>query len=262
VSKDLSKILADWDFDPDKVTVRSLRGDDGREKLQLRIDLGVLQMEVDGRPDGLRPEGCESYLEYYEREAAADGASGSGSYQIDDLACRRLLREGLQYYHRYLCFWNLCRYAECARDTARNLRLFAFVRQAAPSDEDRKAFDQWRPYVTMMNARAIAVPLLEVCEFSEALAAVDGGIKGIRQFLKEYRQLDRADDCEELKYLLRFKDEIEQRQSSLGEKGPGDSRAVLEYRLRQAVAGERFEEAARLRDEIRRLDPEARPPAR
>jgi hypothetical protein len=54
VSLDISTILRDWDFDPEGVTVRTIQGDDGREKVQLRLDLGVMQMEMDGRPDGER----------------------------------------------------------------------------------------------------------------------------------------------------------------------------------------------------------------
>ena len=55
-----------WPFEPDEVLVRIIPGDDGRSKVQLRVDLGMLQMEMDGRPDGFRPEGFESWLDYYE----------------------------------------------------------------------------------------------------------------------------------------------------------------------------------------------------
>ena len=53
---DITNALADWEFDPDDVTVRTIEGADGREKIQLRLDLGLMQMEVDGRPDGRRVE--------------------------------------------------------------------------------------------------------------------------------------------------------------------------------------------------------------
>ena len=52
--KDISSMLSGWDFDPDRVSVRIVTGDDGRDKLQLRLDLGMLQMEFDGRPDGAK----------------------------------------------------------------------------------------------------------------------------------------------------------------------------------------------------------------
>ena len=66
MSNDLSKVLGEWQFRPDEVLVRIVPGDDGRGKVQLRVDLGILQMEMDGRPDGHRPEGFESWLDYYE----------------------------------------------------------------------------------------------------------------------------------------------------------------------------------------------------
>ncbi len=70
MSKDITNLLNEWMYQPDEVMVRIVHGDDGRSKIQLRVDLGLLQMEMDGRPDGLRPEGYESWLEYYEHKQA------------------------------------------------------------------------------------------------------------------------------------------------------------------------------------------------
>jgi hypothetical protein len=69
MSLDLNTILKDWPHENGNVKVRKITGLDGREKLQLRVDLGVLQMEVTGRPDGERPHNCESLLEYHQRRA-------------------------------------------------------------------------------------------------------------------------------------------------------------------------------------------------
>src|SRR6266852_6158024 len=55
MSLDLNTILKDWPHENRAIKVRKILGLDGRQKLQLRIDLGVLQMELTGRPDGLRP---------------------------------------------------------------------------------------------------------------------------------------------------------------------------------------------------------------
>ena len=55
MSKDITAILDGWDYDPDELQVRIVAGDDGRDKLQMRIDLGLIQMELSGRPDGSRP---------------------------------------------------------------------------------------------------------------------------------------------------------------------------------------------------------------
>ncbi len=262
MSRDISKILDGWDFDPDQVSVRIVKGEDGREKIQLRLDLGLLQMEVDGRPDGRRPEGCESWLEYYrKRQAAHDAANpDSASFQLSDVDCERLLREGIQYYHRYLSFWHLQRYELCARDTKRNLVLFKFVREHVPHERDRLKFDQWRPYVLLMHARAVATPLAELEDYEAAVKAIDAGVQGIRDFLADYGQTDRADECVELTQLLKWRKEVADKRTPKLPPAPVDPVDQLRRQLAQAVEEERFEEAARLRDEIRRASNMAFPP--
>jgi len=254
MSQDIRKLLEGWDYEPDEIVVRIIPGDDGRDKIQMRVDLGLLQMEMDGRPDGTRPEGRESWLDYYEEQQRAhEAARTDAPFALEDEDCYRLWREGVQYYHRYLSLWHLKLYDRCARDTARNMRLFAFVRQHARTDRNKFQFDQWRPYVTMMHARAVATPLVEKGEFTEALQAVETGIEGIRRFLEEHRQSHRADECLELKNLEQWRDEVMAEADRAGKGEPARSLLLLQQRLRQAVADERFEEAARLRDEIRRL---------
>src|SRR3954467_11415787 len=65
-SKDISRVLKGWDYEPGTINVRKIAGQDGSPKLQMRLDLGLLQMEMTGRPDGARPHGHESLLEYFE----------------------------------------------------------------------------------------------------------------------------------------------------------------------------------------------------
>jgi hypothetical protein len=255
MSDDISKILEDWHYNPDAPTVRIIRGDDGREMVQLRIDLGLLQMAIDGRPDGQRPKGCESWLEYYRRgqERHDTAHPDSAPFQLDVEACRRLWSEGIQYYHRYVSFWHLKRFDLCARDTRRNLELFAFVREYGPGDRAKMQFDQWRPYVLMMHARAVATPLAEVGQIAEALAPVESAIDEILEFLDQYGQSDRADESAELADLRRWREELLSRQSPDKEAGEPADIEDLRRRLQEAVASEEFEEAARLRDAIRRM---------
>ncbi|MEZ6073997.1 MAG: UvrB/UvrC motif-containing protein [Pirellulales bacterium] len=200
---------------------------------------------------------------------------------------RQLLREGVQYYHRYLSLWHLKRYELCARDTARNLRLFAFVRESARHERDKLQFDQWRPYVTMMHTRAVATPLVELEQIDAALTAIESGIDKIEAFLADYQQSDKAARCGELQNLKRWREELQERNArdvadeilgrepaehgqlaepasadgaSGGEReglaaaDPPSEIALLRSQLAEAVAGERYEEAALLRDEIRRRD--------
>lgn len=70
MTNDLTAILNDWPHEPGKISARLLEGPDGLELIQVRIDLGILQMHADGRPDGQRPNGFESLLDYFEDRAA------------------------------------------------------------------------------------------------------------------------------------------------------------------------------------------------
>jgi hypothetical protein len=256
LSKDISSILAGWDYDPDDVQVRIVAGDDGDEKIQMRVDLGLIQMEMSGRPDGTRPGGHESLLEELEEKARAEEAVGA-DFVLESSTCAALMREGVQYYHRYLAAFHLQRFDLVARDTSRNLRLFAFVVRHAKRQRDKIQFDQYRPYVTMMNVRARASQALARDDHRKALALIDEGVAAVRQFLRDYDQADREAECGELGFLLRWRREVESQRPS----GPVER---LEQQLELAVAREAFEEAARLRDQIRRLrgsEPAAEPNA-
>jgi hypothetical protein len=245
LSKDIKAILAGWEHDPDEVQVRIVPGDDGREKLQMRLDLGVLQMELSGRPDGQRPHGAESVLDLLEARALELASSGEEfALQGDD--CVALMREGLQYYHRYLALFHLGRFDLVARDTERNLRLFAFVVRYAQNPREKMQFDQYRPYVTMMRARALGLAALERSDHRSALARIDEGIEGIRAFLGEYGHSEKDFKCSELKFLRDWRREVEKGRRL----GPLER---LEEQLGLAIAREQYEEAARLRDQIKRL---------
>ena len=44
MSKDITRLLQGWDYEPDEIIVRVVRGDDGRDKIQMRVDMGLVQM--------------------------------------------------------------------------------------------------------------------------------------------------------------------------------------------------------------------------
>ena len=74
-SVDLRSLLDAWPHDPDE-NVRIIRGHDGREIMQVRLPLGMEQYELDGRPDGRRPHGMVSALDYQLRRLALAQAKG------------------------------------------------------------------------------------------------------------------------------------------------------------------------------------------
>lgn len=163
----------------------------------------------------------------------------------------RLLREGVQYYHRYISFWRLERYELCARDTNRNLKLFAYVCEFAADPKDKLLFDQYRPYVTMMHARAVATPLISLGDYEAAVRVVDAAIAGIRQFLVDYDQQHNAEGCAELTQLIEWRGQLEEKRPAKLNIEPENRLARLRADLETAIRDERFEEAARLRDLIR-----------
>jgi hypothetical protein len=269
VSFDIDPILRGWPYRPDEITVRVIAGEEGRRKIQLRLDLGILQMEFDGRPDGRRIHDEESWFAYHQRrQREHDAANPDGApYRLEPEDCGELLREGVQYYHRYICFWHLDQYELCARDTERNLRLFAFVREHARDDRDKLRFDQWRPYVTMMHARAVATPLVGLEQWDAAAGVLDAGIRGIERFLEEYHAEERASQVGELTFLRRWKEEILNKIQEVGGASienavaappePVNRAAEVRAQIQAAIAEERYEEAALLRDELKRLEGQA-----
>ena len=156
MSLDLNSLLKDWPHESGAIKVRKVPGLDGREKLQLRIDLGLLQMEMDGRPDGQRPHNCESYLVYHQRRALRAAERGE-DYELSPEQCGELQQEGIQYYHRYLSLFQIDEFEGVIRDTQRNLDLFTFVDEHSEREDLVWSFQQFRPYVLMMNAARVSI---------------------------------------------------------------------------------------------------------
>lgn len=258
VENDIYPILRDWPYVPDQISVRLIEGEEGAQFVQLRLDLGLLQMALDGRPDGQRIEDFPSLLELHQhrKEQHEQQNPDAAGYALQADDCAELLREGLQYYQRYLSFWHLGMYELCARDTSRNLRLLRFVREHALSDRDKLQFDQWRPYVTMMHSRAVATPLVELRQWDAALGAIDAGIRSLEEFLREYDQEEHADRLGELTFLKRWRKEVASLAGVDSETDPSELDPLQRMRieLQQAIDDERYEEAARIRDELRRLE--------
>src|ERR1043166_5182779 len=142
---DLRRILAGWEYEPNQITVRKITGDDGTLKIQMRLDLGVLQMEVSGRPDGQRPFGYESLLAYHEHrlQKHIDKNGTELGFELSPEECQSLREEAVEYYHRYLAEFVLEDFAGVQRDTARNLQVLDLCRANAREESDRAALEQY-----------------------------------------------------------------------------------------------------------------------
>src|SRR5439155_3643466 len=207
MSLDLNTLLKDWPHESGNIKVRKILGLDGREKLQLRIDLGVLQMELTGRPDGSRPHNCESLLIYHQRRAARAATRGD-DYQLSADDCNELQHEGIQYYHRYLSLFQINDFTGVIRDTQRNLDLFEFVADHAEREELVWSFQQFRPYVLMMNTRAKASILLGQNKYRDAIKEIERGRDGIQEFFQNSPFPEVAQKSSELAFLEEWLEEV------------------------------------------------------
>lgn len=246
-SRDLGPLLRGWDYEPGVISVRKITGIDGKTKLQMRLDLGLLQMELVGRPDGLQPHGHESLLEYHEhqlREHLRRNGTELG-FHLNSAQCTSLREEAGQYYYRYLSLFVLEEFPGVVRDTARNLRVLDLCARFAVHEQDRSMLEQYRPYILMMHSRAQASILYRERRFTEALKAIDAGLDKVRAFYDRFNQSESFAQSSEARVLKRFAREIRKRI-------PVDPVAKLQTQLDRAVKSELYEEAARLRDEIRK----------
>src|SRR5947199_3254319 len=245
MSLDLNTILKDWPHENGHVKVRKITGLDGREKLQLRVDLGVLQMEVTGRPDGQRPHNCESLLEYHQRRAVR-AAGKSEDYKLMPEECAELQQEGIQYYHRYLSLFQVNDFAGVVRDTQRNLDLFTFVTEHTDREELSWSLQQFRPYVLMMHTRAKASISLGQGKFTEAIAEIEGGRDAIADFFQRSNFPELASKSAEIAFLDEWLEEVKA-------KRPLSKLEIMQREMEAAVAKELYERAAELRDAIKLL---------
>jgi len=247
MADDLDPILREWPFEPGALQARMIIGDDGRPKIQLRLDLGILQMEISGRPDGQTPFGYESFLDHYENMAARFKRENKEEvFKLTNDDCLKLQQEAIQYYHRYLAFFQLQNYTAVIRDTQRNLRLFDFVVRYAEKPELGNMFQQFRSYVLMMLTRAQAMLALRNKDYDLALKHLDWGVQTIETFIEENYPPEVLTQNAEIQFLQNWKKEIEAQR-------PLTPRQKLHQQMLDAVKREDYERAARLRDALKEL---------
>lgn len=242
---DISSAISDWPYRHDQVVARRITGDDGKEKVQLRLDLGILQMDADGRPDGRRPYGHESYLAFHQNRLRAhtERTGSAEGFALTAKECEDLRREAMQYYHRYVAFSALNDYEKLVRDTERSLELADFLWTHAP-EEEKWGSEQFRPYLIMMNTRGKVLMSLEAKDFAAALLQIRSGIRTLEEFFRKHDHEQGIADCQEIVALRKWALEIDgQRPQTLLER--------LRKDLAEAVQKEDYERAARLRDELR-----------
>jgi len=246
--KDITEILRSWEYDiREEMMVRRIRGMDDNMKIQMRLDLGILQMEEQGRPDGKRPHGKESLLNYFEGivHKMRKKYGTAAEFKLDKDDCYALQQEGIQYYYRYLCFFQIGDYKAAERDTARNLRMFDFVKRYAAEEKYFEEFEQYRPYVMMMNTRAKVLGALKSKKVHQAVNEINQGINKIENVYERSEDFNSLPKSE-VTLLKNWAEEIVKRHT------PSKKQRLVEE-LKEAIRNEEFERAAKIRDRLNKM---------
>jgi len=207
------------------------------------------EYERRGRPDGERPYGRESLLDYYLSLAAA------GDRQLEEEEVTALREESWQYYVRRNFAFQLRDYAQARDDAEHNLGIWNLVEQSSASEEEKWSYLKWWPWIERDRAVAQALLDLQDGEREQAAAELYRADRSIRQFgarCAEHYQREEGDNqtiCSAMQQHLQALIELLRQEEGLP--------VSLEERLDQADARGDEGEVQRLRAEmIRRAMPE------
>ena len=234
----IDDILTSWPYDPEALAVRRTRGHDGRPVLQMRIEMGLLQLEVSGRPDGSKPYGKPTVLDHVRGEAER-----APSFVLSDELCREIDREFVQFYHRRICWLRLQEYHRAVEDADHTLALMDFCREHSDDTDWILSHEQYRPFVLFHRTQADALAALDDDGPEAAITRVNSGLERLHQF---YAECGAEDEWETDELAARLR-EVRENLRQTFEVG-----LTLEEQLAEAVAREEYERAAELRDELAR----------
>ncbi len=204
-----------------------------RRSIQVRLEAGILQFGLEGRPDGRRPEGFESWFDAWkDREESPSPGD------------REVLRiEVLLYHQRASAYLMLEEYASVIRDCDRNASAIAWVRGWARNESEFLPFESIRFAVVLMRTRAEASLCLRAGDTHGAIGAIDRGLANLQSGVGS---TSANAGSVEGSILWAMRD-------SLVPKLPSSQRVDLESRLAYAVRMENYALAAILRNELRQI---------
>ncbi len=240
----IDAILDQWPYDSDTLNVRSARGDDGRNVIQMRIDMGVLQLETNGRPDGDKPLGFETYYDFLLAEELRDD-----EMVLDDEQCHEVDREFVQFYHRRICWLSLKEFTRAVDDADHTLALMDFCQSHSPDETWTMSHEQYRPFVLFHRIQASALAELEEDRPEAAVHQINLGLDDLRDLYTEHDAEEILEDDELIARLTDLRESLRDHY---------DVGRTLDEQLEEAVAKEQYELAARIRDELARKKTESR----
>jgi hypothetical protein len=235
--QDIDFILHQWPFKPGVVATRLIRTPDGREVIQMRIEMGLLQMETTGRPDGEHPGGVDNCLEWLRELARSQG----DAFALTEAQCMEIDREFVQYYHRRICCLALRQFGWALADADYWIQLLDFISAYSPNPEWLLSHEQYRPFVLFNRIQAAAMLALNQSSPEAAVETINSGLDEMREVFAKFDAEEQFEQDELVGQLVAIKESLK-KEYHVGK--------TLGEQLADAVAAEEYERAARLRDEI------------
>ena len=253
---DLDELVSGWDCPSGELRARVVVGRDGDEMVQIRLDLGVMQMFPNGRPDGVRYHGLPSAREYIEHELRVGGE------RLDRADWQELQRELHQTNYRRLAYSMLAEDALQENDTANTRRhiqsaladidaCLAQLRLLAEHGLGEAGVESLGPTLHFDRARMRSQLHVVEGRFEEAIEQAEAGAASLEDLLTElgYDEELREEDpgvryLQDLGHQLRREYGVTQ---------------TLRERLEEALENDDFETAAEIRDSMRRREEEPPP---
>ncbi len=234
---DIDAVLRQWPFKPGVIAARLIHAGDGREVLQMRIEMGLLQMEVTGRPDGEHPGGFDTCLEWLVELARTEG----DAFALNSEQCIEIDREFLQFYHRRICFLALRQFARAVTDSEYAMKLMDFVSLHSSNPQWTLSHEQYRPFVLFHRIQASAMLVLQEEGPERAIETINQGLEEMRKVFAKFDAEEQFEQDELVRQLGDMKESL-RAEYRVGK--------TLAEQLADAVAAEEYERAARLRDDI------------
>jgi hypothetical protein len=241
VNQDIDFVLRDWEYKPGVVQARLVEAHDRRQVIQMRVDLGVLQLETAGRPDGIRPKGHATYYEYLQERSRAAQKAGQ-PFVLDEEQSQEADQEFLQFYHRRVCWLALRQYANAVRDADHTLTFMDLVKRHSPGDEYTQAHEQYRGFVLFHRTQAASALAVEKDNPEQAIDELRDGLDRLRAFFVDFGLEEQMEEDPMVQHLRKIETTLRE-QYHIG--------ATLHEQLEQAIAAEDYERAAQLRDALK-----------
>ncbi|MFW6189346.1 MAG: UvrB/UvrC motif-containing protein [Planctomycetota bacterium] len=250
---DLSIVTDGWEYDEDDEAqnVRKVVGVDGRMKVQLRLRSGLIQWELEGRPDGRSPFGQQSMLQHCCR--CMEHWAGDAPERAEELTRQlegELIIELLDYHRRCRALFHLGDYRRALNDSLHCLEILDLMREHC-SDGSLLSYDRYRPALLVDRSRAEMLLCIQQNDMRGCVDALSRGIEQIERFYRHYEMDEEIAESAERQVLVDLRRSLREKHNI----PLNDKELLRSLRTEQEIAirKENYEMAARLRDKIQSL---------